>query len=39
MEAIESSLKSENDQFELAPLIEKTSDVEAFQNSEKKNTK
>ena len=39
METIESSMKSENDEFELAPLIEKTTDVEAFQNSEKKNTK
>ena len=38
MEAIESSMKSENDEFELAPLIDKTSDIEAFQNSEKKNS-
>jgi len=38
MEAIESNLKSENDEFELAPLIDKTSDVEAIHNSEKKNT-
>ena len=38
MEAIESSLKSENDEFELAPLIDKTSDVEAINNSEKKNS-
>ena len=37
MEAIESNLKSENDEFELAPLIDKTSDVEAIHNSEKKN--
>ena len=39
METIESRMKSENDEFELAPLIEKTTDVEAFQNSEKKNNK
>ena len=38
MEAIESSLKSENDEFELAPLIDKTSDVDAIHNSEKKNS-
>ena len=38
MEAIDSSLKSENDEFESSPLIDKTSDVEAIHNSEKKNS-
>ena len=38
MEAIESSLKSENNEFELALLIDKTSDIEGIHNSEKKNS-